>query len=131
MTAGVFVHSVATGDGEYHDIWSSFMGSVNDQVAAACSRLRDLPQLKGGFNAVGFSQGGQFLRAVVQRCGHELPPIKTLVTVGGQHQGVMNTPGCAQAAGEGWAAKACGVMQSLLGRGAYSPWVRDHVVQAQ
>lgn len=29
---GVFVYSVATGDGEYKDIWASFMGNVNSQV---------------------------------------------------------------------------------------------------
>jgi hypothetical protein len=26
---------------------------------------------------------------------------------------------------------ACETMQTILGRGAYLPWVRDHVVQAQ
>lgn len=47
-------------------------------------------------------------------------------------QGVMNTPGCTQgSAGTGWAAKACSVMQMLLGRGAYAPWVRENVIQAQ
>jgi len=42
---------------------------VNDQVAEACETLAADPQLADGFNAVGFSQGGQFLRALVQRCG--------------------------------------------------------------
>jgi hypothetical protein len=27
--------------------------------------------------------------------------------------------------------KACGVMQVLLARGAYAPWVRSNVIQAQ
>lgn len=127
---GVFVHSIATGDGEYHDIWSSFMGNVNEQVEAVCDDLRKMPELEGGFNAVGFSQGGQFLRAVVERCGHKLPPVNALITLGGQHQGVINAPGCTQDSG-GWAAKACSVMQTLLARGAYAPWVRENVVQAQ
>ncbi|KIZ02205.1 palmitoyl-protein thioesterase [Monoraphidium neglectum] len=127
---GVFVHSIATGEGEYHDIWSSFMGNVNAQVEIVCGQLSKMPELKHGFNAIGFSQGGQFLRAVVERCAHTLPPIRTLVTVGGQHQGVMNTPGCTQDA-DGWSAKACAIMQTLLARGAYAPWVRENVVQAQ
>jgi hypothetical protein len=42
----------------------------------------------------------------------------------------MNTPGCVQGGG-GWADKACTVMQGLLARGAYAPWVRENVVQAQ
>jgi hypothetical protein len=35
-------------------------------------------------------------QAVVERCGHKLPPVHTLITLGGQHQGVANTPGTCQ-----------------------------------
>lgn len=34
---------------------------VNEQVTAACSQLSQDPRLKGGYNAMGFSQGAQFL----------------------------------------------------------------------
>jgi hypothetical protein len=37
-------------------------GSLRPQVAKVCNELRSIPELQGGFNAVGFSQGGQFLR---------------------------------------------------------------------
>lgn len=37
-------------------------------------------------------QGGQFLRAVAQRC--PFPPMKSLVTMGAQHQGVYGFPRC-------------------------------------
>lgn len=56
-----------------------------------------VPQLvaAGGYNAVGFSQGGQFLRALVERCQHKAgPKAATLVTLGAQHMGVQNAPGC-------------------------------------
>lgn len=127
---GVFVHSIATGVGEYQDVWSSFYGNVNQQVGKVCGELASMEELKGGFNMVGFSQGGQFLRAVVQRCGRRLPPIHSLITLGGQHQGVANTPGCSVDL-TGAAAKACTAMQLLLARGAYAPWVRENIVQAQ
>lgn len=134
---GVFVHSIATGEGELKDVASSFYGNVNDQVAAVCEQLSSpelQKELSGGFNLVGFSQGGQFLRAVVQRCGHELPgPVHTLVTMGAQHMGVSNAPACSRVAagGGGAAAKACAAVEAALSVGAYSAWVRDHVVQAQ
>jgi hypothetical protein len=32
---GVFVYSIATGAGEYKDIWSSFYGEATHKVAAA------------------------------------------------------------------------------------------------
>jgi hypothetical protein len=35
---------------------------VNAQVAEVCRKLEDMRELEGGFNMVGFSQGGQFLR---------------------------------------------------------------------
>jgi len=127
---GVFVYSIATGQGEYQDIWSSFYGNVNAQVDEVCSKLAGVKELEGGFNMVGFSQGGQFLRAVVERCAHKLPPIHTLITLGGQHQGVVNTPGCSTDL-TGVAATACSAMQVLLARGAYAPWVRENLVQAQ
>ncbi len=38
-TAGVFVYSIATGEGALADTWSSFFGNVNDQ--ARCSLCAD------------------------------------------------------------------------------------------
>ena len=38
------------------------------QVREVCEMIAADPELANGYNAVGFSQGGQFLRAVAQRC---------------------------------------------------------------
>ena len=101
------------------------------QVATVCKHLAQTPELAGGFNAVGFSQGGQFIRAVLERCQHTGPRMHTLITLGGQHQGIMSVPTC-WSPGTGYAPSAlCKSMQHLLGFGAYLPWVRDHIVQAQ
>ncbi|MEW5302636.1 MAG: hypothetical protein WDW38_008045 [Sanguina aurantia] len=128
---GVYVHSIATGNSEQHDVLSSFFGDVNDQVAAVCAELRRIPELRNGFNAIGFSQGGQFMRAVVQRCQHTFEgKVVKLITLGAQHQGVSNVPGCATVRDTA-ATSTCFLMQELLGHGAYLPYVRDHVVQAQ
>lgn len=37
-------------------------GNVNAQVAEVCDKLEGMKELKQGFNMIGFSQGGQFLR---------------------------------------------------------------------
>ncbi|XP_054279252.1 palmitoyl-protein thioesterase 1-like [Macrosteles quadrilineatus] len=47
--------------------------------------IKDDPKLKRGFHGLGFSQGGQFLRAVAQRCSD--PPMFNLITLGSQHEG--------------------------------------------
>lgn len=59
-------------------------------------------------------QGGQFLRAVAERCQHLGPRMHTLVTMGGQHQGVANVPGCWEPEGGGAPSASfyCRVMQA-------------------
>lgn len=131
LLPGVFVHSIATGTGPTSDIFSSFFGDVNEQVANACLELRSMPELEGGYVAVGFSQGGQFLRGVVQRCQHLGPRMHTLVTMGAQHQGVMNIPDCWMPSFNQTSSLYCNIMRRILETGAYNGWVQRHVVQAQ
>ncbi len=120
----VFVHSIRIGSNEAVDEVEGFFGNMNHQVAAVCEQLRQIPALQGGFNAIGFSQGGQLMRAYVQRCNN--PPVKTLITMGGQHLGVSEVPGCI-----GPNLPLCKQMAELLGKGAYLPGVRDVSIQAQ
>ncbi|KAG7271384.1 hypothetical protein CRUP_019929 [Coryphaenoides rupestris] len=46
---------------EKEDTENGYFMDVNQQVALVCSQLAQDPQLQGGYNALGFSQGGQFL----------------------------------------------------------------------
>lgn len=55
---GVFVHSIALGSSSAGDVLYSYLGSVNDQVAAVCDQLLSMPELKDGYVAIGFSQVG-------------------------------------------------------------------------
>lgn len=82
-----------------------------------------LDELRGGFNAIGFSQGGQFLRAYVER--YNDPPVRTLITLGAQHQGVMALPGCPSDSSE------CGMWNKMMKLGVYNPLIRNRVLQAQ
>lgn len=43
------------------DTENGFFMDVNEQVAMVCGQLAQNPKLKGGYNAMGFSQGAQFL----------------------------------------------------------------------
>ena len=46
-------------------------------------------------------------------------------------QGVMNVPECWNPSFNMTPSTLCMAMQKVLGVGAYLPWVRDHIVQAQ
>ncbi|ORZ01084.1 Alpha/Beta hydrolase protein, partial [Syncephalastrum racemosum] len=121
---GVFVHSVQVGDNRDEDHESGFFGQVSDQVDLVCEQLAGIPELADGFNAIGFSQGGLFLRAYVQRCNR--PAVKQLITFGSPHGGVTDIPNCM-----GPRDFRCNLMRSLIRYGVYSAYVQHRVVQAQ
>ncbi|XP_061870613.1 palmitoyl-protein thioesterase 1 isoform X3 [Colius striatus] len=58
---GIYVLSLKIGNNLVQDVENSFFMNVNDQVREVCRQLAGDPRLKGGYNAMGFSQGGQFL----------------------------------------------------------------------
>jgi palmitoyl-protein thioesterase len=121
---GVHVVSLMIGKNIEEDFEHGYLMDCNKQIDFACNVIKSDPQLKGGYNAIGFSQGGQFLRALVQRCPD--PPALNLVTFGAQHQGVYGLPRC-----PGENATLCNLVRKLLNYGAYTDFVQKHVVQAQ
>uniref|UniRef100_G3NDR8 Palmitoyl-protein thioesterase 1 n=2 Tax=Gasterosteus aculeatus aculeatus TaxID=481459 RepID=G3NDR8_GASAC len=122
--SGIYVISLMIGKNVVQDTENGFFMDVNEQVSMVCSQLAQDPKLKGGYNAMGFSQGGQFLRAVAQRCPS--PPMKNLISVGGQHQGVYGLPKC-----PGESSHVCDMIRKALNSGAYTDLVQKHLVQAQ
>lgn len=88
----IYVHSVSIDLDQRTDENKSLFGDANIEVQIACEQLSSVPELSGGFDAVGFSQGGLLLRALVERC----PNLKVhnLVTFGSPHAGVMQMPMC-------------------------------------
>lgn len=91
---GVFIHSIMIGKSPEDDRKRSLLDNMNRQIDEVCDQLARVPELADGFNAIGLSQGGQFLRAYVERCNR--PKVKKLITLGSQHQGVMALPGCVE-----------------------------------
>uniref|UniRef100_G1RNA1 Palmitoyl-protein thioesterase 1 n=1 Tax=Nomascus leucogenys TaxID=61853 RepID=G1RNA1_NOMLE len=80
---GIYVLSLEIGK-TLMEVRTAFFLNVNSQVTTVCQTLAKDPKLQQGYNAMGFSQGSQFLRAVAQRCPS--PPMINLISVGGQHQ---------------------------------------------
>jgi len=121
---GVYVHSLEIGNGIVEDTENGFLMNVNDQIDLVCSKLKADKRIQAGYNAIGFSQGGQFLRAIAQKCPS--PPMLNLISIGGQHQGVYGLPQC-----PGDNETLCNIMRKLLNYGAYVDFVQDHLVQAE
>ncbi|XP_070805549.1 palmitoyl-protein thioesterase 1 [Pituophis catenifer annectens] len=120
---GIYVLSLKIGSTLIDDMENSFFMNVNDQVKKVCDQLSKDPNLQGGYNAMGFSQGGQFLRAVVQRCPS--PPMFNLISIGGQQQGVFGFPHC-----PGESSHICDWLRKVLDI-AYTYPIQQRLVQAQ
>ncbi|KAK7792342.1 hypothetical protein R5R35_013826 [Gryllus longicercus] len=121
---GIYVKSLKIGSTIIEDMENGFFLNVNHQVDLVCNQLAADPELKDGYNAIGFSQGGQFLRAVAQRCPS--PRMLNLISIGGQHQGVYGLPDCSYIKHP-----LCNYIRKLLNYGAYVGWVQNTLVQAE
>ncbi|CAM4578798.1 palmitoyl-protein thioesterase 1 [Lepidochelys kempii] len=121
---GIYVLSLQIGNNLVEDMENSYFMNVNKQVTLVCDKLAKDPHLQGGYNSMGFSQGGQFLRAVAQRCPS--PPMFNLISIGGQHQGVFGFPRC-----PGEKSRICDWLRKLLDLGVYTKMVQERLVQAE
>ncbi|KAJ6637666.1 Palmitoyl-protein thioesterase 1 [Pseudolycoriella hygida] len=119
----LYVKSLKIGESIITDYESGFFVHPNKQVEEVCRQLSNDPKLGNGYNAIGFSQGGQFLRAVAQRC--PVPPMLNLITLGGQHQGVFGLPNCPSLS-----QKSCESFRRMLNVAAYTNWMQNFLVQA-
>lgn len=119
----VFVHSVYIDSDASLDERRSLFGDANTEVAVACEQLQNITQLSEGFGAIGFSQGGLFMRAVVERCGLN---VSTLVTFGSPHMGVLELPVCQPK--DDW---VCRQRNALLKRQVWRDLVQKTIVPAQ
>ena len=120
---GVYVYSIRLGSDTIEDVEHSYLGNINEQISEVCDLLSKDERLKDGYNAVGFSQGAQFMRAVIQRCPN--PPVLNFISLGGQHQGVFGFPNCGILG-----PKVCSHMIHMIKYAAYLEFIQKKLVQA-
>ncbi|PHH61633.1 hypothetical protein CDD81_8097 [Ophiocordyceps australis] len=123
---GTLVHPISLADNDGSaDRSATFLGNVSAQVDAVCAALASHPILSTApaIDALGFSQGGQFLRAYVQRCN--APPVRSLVTFGSQHNGITEFRACNPS---DW---LCRGAMLLLRSNTWSDFVQSRLVPAQ
>ncbi|KAJ9138162.1 Palmitoyl-protein thioesterase 1 [Pleurostoma richardsiae] len=122
---GTLVYFVRMDESASADRTATFSGNVTEQVAKVCADLAAHPILSTApaVDALGFSQGGQFLRAYVERCNR--PPVRSLVTFGSQHNGITDFRACAPRD------FLCRGIMYALKNNAWSRYVQGSVVPAQ
>lgn len=122
---GTFVYYIRLDDDASADRTATFLGNLTIQVEKVCADLATHPVLSKApaINGLGFSQGGQFLRAYVERCN--FPPVANLVTFGSQHNGISEFQVCAD---NDW---VCRSWAGFLKRNTWSSFTQSRLVPAQ
>lgn len=120
---GIFVHSVFLDEDPSEDQKQSFFGNMTSHLESVCEQLASITELSNGFDAIGFSQGGLFLRAYAETCN--TPPLKILVTFGSPHNGISDLPKCPPRD------FLCKQRNALLRSQVWSDYAQSHVVSAQ
>ncbi|GJC78391.1 palmitoyl-protein thioesterase 1 [Colletotrichum liriopes] len=125
INPGTFVYTVKVGTDPNSDRSATFFGNVTTQLEQVCEALAAHPILSTApaIDAIGFSQGGQFLRGYVERCNN--PPVRSLVTYGSQHNGIVEFKAC----GDG--DLLCKGAMALLRFNTWSGFVQNRLVPAQ
>uniref|UniRef100_A0A6B2LC86 Palmitoyl-protein thioesterase 1 n=1 Tax=Arcella intermedia TaxID=1963864 RepID=A0A6B2LC86_9EUKA len=83
---GIYVKNIEIGNG----YWDSFFIKMSDQVDLFASQVREDPNLKRGFNLVGYSQGSLITRGYIER--YNDPPVHNYITWSGPHAGTFGIP---------------------------------------
>jgi palmitoyl-protein thioesterase len=120
---GIFIHSIYIDEELGSDKRAGFYGNVDEQIDEVAQQIAAIEELQGGFDAMGLSQGGQFLRAYVER--YNSPPVHNLITWGSQHFGVSDIPPCRP--GD----LLCEITRRAVKGSVYSSWAQNNLVQAQ
>ncbi|XMA16463.1 hypothetical protein WAI453_009254 [Rhynchosporium graminicola] len=122
---GTFVYIIRLDEDASSDRTATFFGNLTLQIQKVCSDLASHPILgtAPAIDALGFSQGGQFLRGYIERCNN--PPVRSLVTFGSQHNGISEFQTCDSG---DWLCKGA---QGLLRSNTWSSFVQNQLVPAQ
>ncbi|KAJ4364670.1 hypothetical protein N0V83_009267 [Neocucurbitaria cava] len=123
---GTYVYYIRLDEDAASDRTATFLGNVTEQIAQVCEDIatHDVLSKAPGLNALGFSQGGQFLRGLVERCGDTVK-IRNLVTFGSQHNGISKYQICKDG---DWLCKS---YVGLLKANTWGTWVQGHLVPSQ
>ncbi|KAL9075228.1 MAG: hypothetical protein Q9157_004081 [Trypethelium eluteriae] len=121
-----FTYAIRVDDDPSSDRTASFIGNTTTQIGQVCDAIASHPVLgkAPAVDALGFSQGGVLLRALVERCGDRIK-VRSLVTFGSPHSGISQYQKCKPLD------FLCKGAFALLRGNTWSDFVQDRLVPAQ
>lgn len=118
------VYRIRLDDDPSNDEKRSLIGDMNHNLEVVCEQIGNISSLHGGFDAIGNSQGGLFLRALQETCANA--SIHHLITFGSPHMGVMDLPICSNP--HDW---ICKRRNELLKKQVWNRSIQNTIIPAQ
>ena len=128
INPGTYTYLIAVGgNAGSADRQASFLGNVTQQIDSVCHSLSkdNILRTAPAVDALGFSQGGLFLRGYVERCN--APKVRSLMTFGSPHNGIAEFQKCKSATD--WVCQGANAL--LKSSTVWSDFIQSRLVPAQ
>lgn len=130
---GVYATCIPTGQTQGEDTNNGYFLNMNANVDIFAAAVAADEKLKGGFHAIGFSQGNNVIRGYIAR--YNDPPVHTFISVNGVNAGVGAVPYCrpkqeALDHEQGVGFSMCDLLMEQASRQAYTEYAQEHLFQA-
>ncbi len=133
LMGGSYSICIGTGNSQKEDTINGYFLNMDASIDAFALKVKSDPQLKHGFNAVGFSQGNNVIRGYIAR--YNDPPVNTFVSINGVNAGVSAVPYCLppplqKNQHDLTTSKICDALMEIASHRAYSEFAQRHSFQA-
>lgn len=121
--ADLDIYSIYIDQNSDKDKEASIIGDVMTQLTDVCEQIQniDFDPLKG-FNAIGFSQGGLFIRSLAQTCDVKF---NNIISFGSPQNGISDLPPCQPGN------ILCEKRNEMIKSKIYSDYIQNNIIQAQ